>query len=152
MISTDNPYSEIERNTLAAVLALMIPASAEYQVPGADDPSILADIIAQSLSQADHIASELSKVNLQAQSETGKDFAELDTKQQTIIVNSIGQQSPFFMTLSVIAVQCYYIDDRVLKSLQFEAGPPFPGGHQLEQGDWSLLEPVKSMPKRWRDT
>jgi hypothetical protein len=36
-------------------------------------------------------------------------------------------------------------------SLGLEARPPFPKGHTLEQGDWSLLDPVRSRPKLWRD-
>ena len=38
---------------------------------------------------------------------------------------------------------CYYRDDRVMVSLGLEARPPFPKGHVLEQGDWSLLDPVR---------
>jgi hypothetical protein len=38
---------------------------------------------------------------------------------------------------------CYYRDDRVMLSLGQEPRAPFPKGHTVEQGDWSLLEPVK---------
>jgi hypothetical protein len=39
---------------------------------------------------------------------------------------------------------CYYRDDRVMVSLGLEARPPFPKGYVLEQGDWSLLDPVRA--------
>ncbi len=45
----------------------------------------------------------------------------------------------------------YYRDDRVMRSLDMELRPPFPGGFTVEQGDWSLLDPVRSRPKLWRD-
>ena len=45
---------------------------------------------------------------------------------------------------------CYYRDDRVMLSLGLEARPPFPKGHVLEQGDWSLLDPVKARKPFWR--
>ena len=53
-------------------------------------------------------------------------------------------------TLIRVILQCYYRDDRVLRSLNLELRPPFPGGYQLEQGDWSLLDPVKTRPPMWR--
>ena len=46
-------------------------------------------------------------------------------------------------TLTRVVLQCYYRDDRVLRSLGLELRPPFPQGYVLEQGDWSLLDPVK---------
>ena len=130
----------------------MIPADDAYEVPGADDPAIFSAIISQSLSEQVYIAGELDKINQQAEQETGSSFAELTPEQQMALAEQIGLGSPFFRLLSVIAVQCYYMDDRVLTSLEFEARPPFPQGHQIEQGDWSLLDPVKAMPRRWRET
>ena len=53
--------------------------------------------------------------------------------------------------LSRLILQCYYRDDRVMRSLNMEARPPFPKGHVVEQGDWSLLDPVRKRPKMWRD-
>jgi hypothetical protein len=35
---------------------------------------------------------------------------------------------------------------RVLRSPGLEPRAPFPKGHTLEQGDWSLLDPVKARP------
>ena len=54
-------------------------------------------------------------------------------------------------TLSRVVLACYYRDDRVVRSLGLEPRPPFPLGHTLEQGDWSLLDPVRARPKMWRD-
>jgi hypothetical protein len=53
-------------------------------------------------------------------------------------------------TLIRVVLQCYYRDDRVLRSLNLELRPPFPLGYTLEQGDWSLLDPVKARPPMWR--
>ena len=44
-----------------------------------------------------------------------------------------------------------YRDDRVLRSLGMEPRPPFPKGFEVEQGDWSLLEPVKRRGKLYRE-
>ena len=52
--------------------------------------------------------------------------------------------------LTPIVLLCYYRDDRVMVSLGLEARPPFPKGHELEQGDWSLLDPVRARKPFWR--
>jgi hypothetical protein len=53
-------------------------------------------------------------------------------------------------TLVRVVLQCYYRDDRVLRSLGLESRAPFPLGYTLEQGDWSLLDPVKARPLNLR--
>jgi hypothetical protein len=50
-----------------------------------------------------------------------------------------------------IILQCYYRDDRVMRSLRMETRPPFPLGFELEPGDWTLLDPVRQRGKVWRD-
>ena len=53
-------------------------------------------------------------------------------------------------TLTRVVLQCYYRDDRVVRSLGLELRPPYPKGHVLEDGDWSLLDPVRKRPPMWR--
>jgi len=38
----------------------------------------------------------------------------------------------------------------VMLSLGQEPRPPFPKGHVVEQGDWSLLDPVRARPPMYR--
>ena len=52
--------------------------------------------------------------------------------------------------LTRIVLLCYYRDDRVMVSLGLEPRPPFPKGHEIEQGDWSLLDPVRARKPFWR--
>ena len=53
--------------------------------------------------------------------------------------------------LERIILQCYYRDDRVMRSLGLEVRPPYPKGFEVEQGDWSLLDPVRARPKLYRE-
>ena len=53
-------------------------------------------------------------------------------------------------TLNRVVLLCYYRDDRVMRSLGQEPRSPFPKGHVVEQGDWSLLDPVKKRAPMWR--
>ncbi|CAN5132580.1 hypothetical protein BH10PSE6_BH10PSE6_56580 [soil metagenome] len=55
-----------------------------------------------------------------------------------------------FTALTRVILLCYYRDDRVMRSLGQEPRPPFPIGHVVEQGDWSLLDPVKQRAPFYR--
>ena len=45
-MSAANELTAAHRNDLRTVAAMIIPASDEYKVPGADDPAIQADMLA----------------------------------------------------------------------------------------------------------
>jgi hypothetical protein len=49
-----------------------------------------------------------------------------------------------------LVLLCYYRDDRVMRSLGQEPRAPFPQGHVVEQGDWSLLDPVRMRAPMYR--
>ena len=65
------------------------------------------------------------------------------------MVRSVTRLSPLMnLTLTTrIVLQCYYRDDRVMISLGMEPRAPFPKGHELPQGDWFLLDPVRARGK-----
>ena len=54
------------------------------------------------------------------------------------------------MALGRVVLSAYYRDDRVVRSLGREPGPPFPRGHVMPPTDWSLLDPVKTRAPFWR--
>ena len=82
----------------------------------------------------------------------GGAFADLDAARREAVVAAFRERGGAALaTLSRVILQCYYRDDRVVRSLGLEPRPPFPKGHTLEQGDWSLLDPVRERPKMWRD-
>jgi hypothetical protein len=82
----------------------------------------------------------------------GGPIADLDAARRDAVVLAFRERAgPAAATLSRVILQCYYRDDRVVQSLGLEPRPPFPKGHTLEQGDWSLLDPVRKRAKLWRD-
>lgn len=144
----DPNLTEAEKRTLAAMCARMIPASAEYKVPGADDPLIQADIAKSIGRDATNVHNTLALLEKLA----GGDFAALPEAKQDEICAALREQGGMDLTLTTrIVLQCYYRDDRVMISLGMEPRPPFPKGHVLPQGDWSLLDPVRARGKIWRD-
>ena len=82
----------------------------------------------------------------------GVGFADLIASDQRVVVEKLSQAlNPFLRTLVRIIAQCYYRDDRVMKALGMELRPPFPEGFTVEEGDWTLLEPVRRRGKLYRE-
>lgn len=136
-----------QRDDLRAIVALMIPESAEYKVPGADDPAIQADILATLGRDTVRVGEALDHVARLA----GAPLVTLDAQRREAVAREFRANGGVAAaTLVRVVLQCYYRDDRVLRSLGLEPRAPFPRGYTLEQGDWSLLEPVKGRPSLWR--
>ena len=137
-----------EARDLRCVAGMMIPASNEFDAPGADDPTIFADIVKSLGRDLPEVRKALASLSQLA----GTTFVDLDSTQREAVAESFrARGGPEVATLSRVILQCYYRDDRVVRSLGLEPRPPFPKGHTLEQGDWSLLDPVRTRPKMWRD-
>ena len=146
-MSADNQLTRAQRDDLRTIAAMIVPASDEYKVPGADDPAIQADMLATLgrdtalMQQAlDHLARL-----------AGKPLADLDQARRDAVAREFRASGGApAATLVRVVLQCYYRDDRVLRSLGLELRAPFPKGYTLEQGDWSLLDPVKASPPNLR--
>ena len=136
-----------QRDDLRTIAAMIIPESAEYRVPGADDSRIQADILATLGRDTKQVAAALDHLARLA----GTPLAELSEAKRDAVVQEfrISGGSPAAILARVI-LQCYYRDDRVLRSLGLELRAPFPRGHVLEDGDWSLLDPVRARARSLR--
>ncbi|TDH58867.1 hypothetical protein E2C06_30295 [Dankookia rubra] len=144
----DPRLSAAEARSLAALCARMIPASAAHGVPGADDPLIQADIARSLGRDAQAVHDTLALLERIA----GGGFAGLAAARQDAACATLRAEGGTGLTvLGRIVLQCYYRDDRVMLSLGMEPRPPFPKGHALPQGDWSLLDPVRARGRIWRD-
>jgi hypothetical protein len=140
-------FTSTQLNDLRTVAGMIVPASDEYKVPGADDPAIQADMLktlgrdAVLVSQAlDHLARL-----------AGKPLTDLDAARRDAVAKEFrATGGTAAATLVRVVLQCYYRDDRVLRSLGLELRAPFPKGYVLEEGDWGLLDPVKARPSSLR--
>lgn len=140
-MSADNQLTRRQRDDLRVVAGMIIPASDEYKVPGADDAAIQADILATLGRDARPVAAALDHLARLA----GEPLAELDAARRDAVAQEFRRDGgAAAATLVRVVLQCYYRDDRVLRSLGLELRAPFPKGHVLPDGDWSLLDPVKA--------
>jgi hypothetical protein len=143
MMSANNALSPTQRDDLRTVAAMIIPASEEYKVPGADDAAVQADILATLGRDTDMVRQALDHLARLA----GRPLADLDPVRRDAVAKEFrATGGNAAATLVRVVLQCYYRDDRVLRSLGLELRAPFPKGYTLEQGDWSLLDPVKARP------
>lgn len=136
-----------QRESLRLLLGMMIPASARHGVPGADDEAILGDVLRTLSRQPAPAIEALTRLHEAA----GGPLSELDSVRRSEAVQAFRtEHRARAMLLVSVAVQCYYRDDRVMRSLGMEPRPPYPQGFELEQGDWSLLDPVRARAPMWR--
>src|SRR5882757_3796683 len=141
MMSEPNTLTQRQRDDLGTVAGMIVPASDEYRVPGADDAAVQADILktlgrdtAPVVAALDHLAGL-----------AGKPLADLDAARRDEVAKEFrATGGAAAATLVRVVLQCYYRDDRVLRSLGLELRAPFPKGYVLPDGDWSLLDPVKA--------
>jgi hypothetical protein len=146
-MTTDAQLTPAQRDDLRAIAGLIIPASAEFDVPGANDPAIQADIVATLGRDATLVRQALDELARLA----GMPLAGLGPARQQAVAEELRTVGGAAVaTLTRVVLQCYYRDDRVVRSLGLEPRPPYPKGHELEDGDWSLLDPVRVRPPIWR--
>jgi|SRR5580704_3594057 hypothetical protein len=138
----------LEWRELRRLVGLMVPANAEYGVPGADDEVIFADIVRSLGRDRNDVRAALTMLRDIASGEfTGLDEAKAEDTAMAFLV----RQGPVITALGRAVLQCYYRDDRVICALGIEPVAPYPKGRVLEQGDWSLLDAVRGRPRLWRD-
>lgn len=126
----------------------MIPGDVDANAPGADDQAIVAEIVRSAGRDLPLIRIALAEIDKLA----GGAFASLDRGRREALINDwYATGGPAAAALGRVVLSAYYRDDRVLRALGHEARAPFPQGHVVEQGDWSLLDPVKRRAAFWRD-
>jgi hypothetical protein len=126
---------------------MLIPASREYGVPSADDDLIFADILRSIGRDADrvrHLLEILDALSYGVFADRGP------ADREAVLVRLRETAEKELMPLARIILQCYYRDDRVMRSLDMEVRPPYPQGFEVEQGDWSLLDPVRERAPFYR--
>lgn len=146
-MSADSSLTPAQIDNLRVIAGLIIPASEAFDVPAADDPAIQADMLATLGRDAAPVREALDLLARLA----GSPLADLDpARREAVAMELRAAGGPAMATLTRVVLQCYYRDDRVVRSLGLEPRPPYPKGHVLEGGDWSLLDPVRARSPFWR--
>ena len=157
-IKTASPWTAEQYAALNALLDMMIPACADGRMPAAstlglfDDASRFAKD-GQAKDDLLALTAGLDATNMAANSQFGKPLGRLDAAQAKTIVDELRVSSPaFFELFTQHTVAHYYEHERVLKALGVDPTAPWPRGHSVEDGDWSLLDSVKNRASIYRST
>jgi hypothetical protein len=143
LIGTDDPFEPMHRDALKEILGFMIPARGSR--PAANDAAIFDDFIATA---KPHAPLMLEAIDL-LQRTSSQDSSQGSL--QDSLQHLSQSKAPAVTALVSFVVQCYYRDDRVMAALEMEPRPPHPLGFELEEGDWTLLDPVRARGKIYRD-
>ena len=135
---TQNPFTPNEQAVLKVLVAYIIPASEEFNQPGAYDPEILSDILVSGA----NLHARLDKAFAYLSEGTLLDAAKIE-----IFRHKFPVEAELIQTLTI---QCYYRDARVMSALNIAVGSPFPDGYTQEKNDFSLLEPVRKRGEIYR--
>jgi hypothetical protein len=137
-----------ELRDLRRLAGFMVPSNTDYGVPGADEEAIFADIVRSLGRDQSAVRNALAMLREMA----GGDFAATgEAEAEATAMALLRREGPEITALGRAVLQCYYRDERVIRSLGLEPGAPFPKGHIVQQGDWSLLDAVRNRPPMWRD-
>ena len=145
------PPTEDQMRCLAALADAIIPPSEIYGVPGAGDPAIVAAILEDAGRRRGRVLQGLADLDALAEAEHGARFADLSTADRDVAAAAFrAGHSGIADRIASLAAQCYYRDDRVMRSLGMEPRPPHPEGYKVPDGDWSLLDPVRRRDPLYR--
>ena len=129
-----------EIRDLREIAGTMIPADPALGMPGADDPAILADIV-RSVGRDLPLVREAWRRSAAVRRRLRRDGPGRTRSADQRIPR---QRRCRGRALGRVILGAYYRDDRVLVALGHEARAPFPKGYDVEQGDWSLLDAVRT--------
>jgi hypothetical protein len=142
ILASDSTYTEEERALLTRLCDLMIPAGEDR--PSAADPEVIKDILSRlSTHQAvlKPVLAILATCSLD----------ELPASEQVTVINQHRETcATFFQVFESQVIQAYYANSIVLTSLGVNAPSPYPGGYDVQETDWSLLDPVRDREPFYR--
>ena len=142
----DTVLTDAEIRALRDIAGTMIPADAALKVPGADDPAIIADIVKSLGRDLAPLREAVAAIGARAKGA----FTSMNVDVREALLTEYIAGGGAGAVLARVILSAYYRDDRVLLSLGMEPRAPFPKGHVVEQGDWSLLDPVRKRAPFWR--
>jgi Gluconate 2-dehydrogenase subunit 3 len=151
IISTDNAFSDQHKQMLEILFDMMIPA--QDNLPGAADPGISARALHGLGEDGPVVVHGLSALEALSSDRFQQPFTTLGIADRQVLIEAFKQMQPGFIQLMQLhVVSSYYQDDRVVTALGLEARPPHPGGYTMEEGNWTLLDPVRDRGRFYRDT
>src|ERR1044071_6356852 len=113
-MTSETPLTEAQRENLRVIAGIIIPASMEFDVPGADDPAIVEDMLATLGRDAILVREALDELARVA----GAPLAGIEPQRRGEVALALrAKGGPAVAALTRVVLQCYYRNDRVVRSL-----------------------------------
>lgn len=145
-------FSLAQMAALNVLIDLLIPASPDGRMPAARSLSLFADI--SDLPAKDRALFEggLAELETRSARRHGLGFAQLEVASAKALVEALRtENSPFVQSFMTHTVGRYLTHDAVMPLIGLEARPPWPKGNVVDEGDWSLLDVVRTRAKLYRE-
>jgi len=145
-------FTAAEHAVLDALMDLMIPASRDGRMPAARALALYADSAGLSSRDAALLHHGLREIEAHAQAAHGTGFAQLQVAGAMAVVEQMRAQHPEFIHAFCLNTTARYLKHAtVMPLIGLEPRPPWPKGHTVAEGDWSLIEVVRKRPKIYRE-
>lgn len=151
LITSDHPLTELHRQTLDAVLEVIVPADPARALPSAGEVGVLGYLQTHAGDYWQQLGIDLDRLDESAFRQFAQNFWQLSIAERARVAHLMRNGDPGFLRrLALEAVTCYYQDDRVMLALGLEPRAPAPKGYEAYAGDFSLVEPVVARGEIWR--
>ena len=147
LVGSSLPFSQETRSLLRRIAILLIPKSEEHEIPGGNDDAIFSHFLELAGPNSANITQYLFDLQKKSIDKYGDSFLKLQNNQQIAMLHTCPNLLEVLMPHIAFA---YYQDPRILSALSLKDSPPFPGGNVAEEGDWSLLDPVRKRKPLYR--
>ena len=149
----DPRFTAEEQVLLKRIARGIIPPAPALGLPGADDELIFNHALASTAEQATRLQGELNDL-LTTEGGASRfvlsDEVRFDEWLSDWAKDWPGRTHTFFRLFVPILLRAYYQDPRVHSVYDRRPGPPFPEGYAVIEGDWSLLDSVRSRAPFYR--
>ncbi len=145
MATSRSFFSDAQIELVTEVLNRIIPAN--EKLPGAGEIAVdYLDGVVGGLPGLKRIFSHgLSQVEVGAYRLFSQGLPSLTAEQMDVVLRQVEvDEGEFFDLLVRQTYNGYYTDPRIVELLGFEARPPQPLGHMVDQGNIALIENVKN--------
>ena len=150
---SDQPLLPEQRKVFDVLVDQIIPEDKDRHKPSAKEVDVLGFITEHDNELVHAIKGQLDDLNKRAKEQFNKPISEISPAQQSQVIDQARQaNAQFYTRLALHTATSYYQDPRVMAVIGVPARAPYPEGFTVQQGDTSLLDPVRSRGTRWRPT
>jgi len=154
-MSDDAGALPVDHQLLETLLDVVIPPSADGRLPGAGTLG-LSDTIARTVRQMPMLRPVLdygfgALAELAMRRNAGGWGALTPAERAEVFAEFTATDQFFLPAFLFLLYSGYYQHPRVVEALGLEARAPHPKGFAMEADDWTVLEPVRTRGKTYRD-